>query len=68
VLATLARIAAGRWFAVRTVAVLLLFALVLALCQLVAAMTGSLIAKGFMIVGMATLSAISSKIFSRNED
>ena len=68
VLATLARIAAGRWFAVRTVAVLLLSALVLALCQLIASMADSLIAKGFMIVGLASLSAIGFRIFSCNED
>jgi PST family polysaccharide transporter len=68
VLATLARIAAGRWLAGRTVGLLLVTALVLASCQLLAAMLDSLIVKGFMIAGLASLSAVGFRIFSREED
>ncbi len=68
VLATLSRIAAGRWLAVRTVGLLLLAALAIIACQLIASMTDSLIAKSAMIVGLASLSAICFQIFRQNED
>jgi PST family polysaccharide transporter len=68
VLATLSRIAAGRWLAVRTVGLLLLAALAITACQLIASMTDSLIAKVAMIAGLASSSAISFQIFRRNED
>jgi PST family polysaccharide transporter len=67
-LATLARIAAGRWLAARTIGLLLLTALALASCQLIAGMMDGLLVKGVMIVALASLSAISFRILSRNED
>jgi PST family polysaccharide transporter len=67
-LATLSRMSAGRWLAARTVCLLLATAIVLASCQLLAAMLNSLIAKGVMIIGLASWSAIGFKIFSQNED